>query len=183
MQGFSKDILLIDFEGTGLDLEKSEPTQIGAVLLDRVTLEEKDSFVSYIAINNPTSMTKESMEVSGINPKMLEGAPQISEVANLLLEKFGTEVYLASWNSSYDQAMLVRLLKSIGRGLYTYDHHYLDVWPLAYMYMVRQGKGDIIKSEPTFQFFGLPARSAHNALEDCRHTAEVLRRVYNKTND
>lgn len=179
MKSFNKDILLIDFEGTGLDLDKSEPTQLGAVLLDKQTLEEKKSFVSYIAIEHPEHMTDGAIEISGITPDMLQDAPKPKQVMNTFLEEFGTNVFLASWNSSYDQAMLTKMLKAIGKNLFEYDYHYLDIWPLAYLYMVKQGKGDIVRGEPTFQYFGLPPRTTHDALEDCRHTAEVLRKVYN----
>lgn len=180
MKGFNKDILLIDFEGTGLDLENSEPTQIGAVLLDKVTLAEKDNFVSYIAVNHPDKITEDAVRISGITAETLIGAPSRAEVASQLFNKFGVEVFLASWNSSFDQAMLTKLLKSVNKDLFTYDYHYLDIWPLAYMYLVKQGKGDIIRSEPTFRYFDLPPRKVHDALEDCRHTAEVLRKVYNE---
>ena len=39
---FPKDILIIDFEGL------KEPVQVGAILLDKDTLEERDSYSSYI---------------------------------------------------------------------------------------------------------------------------------------
>lgn len=178
MQGFSKDILLIDFETTGLDLDKSLPIQLGAVLLDKQTFKEKDSFLSFIK-QDLTYMHPEAAKIHGITEAILEGAPSSNEVVEKFLEQFGTDVYLASWNEMLDHIMLKKMLYGVGKDIYTHDYHYLDVWSLAYMYLVKQGRGDIIKSEPTFQHFGLPARQAHDALEDCRHTAEVLRKVYN----
>ena len=62
-----------------------------------------------------------------------------------------------------------------------YDYHILDIWPIIYVFFVRQGKGDIYRSEQTFREFGLPARKSHDALEDCRHTAEVLRKIVFET--
>ena len=137
MKGFSKDVLLVDFETTGLDLDRSLPIQLGAVLLDRETLEEKDSYLTFI-----------KQDLSGMSPEAAK--------------------------------MMAKLLREVDKDIYTHDYHYLDVWSLAYLYLVEQGKGDIVRSEPTFQYFGLPPRKTHDALEDCRHTAEVLRKVYNK---
>ncbi len=179
MQGFSKDILLIDFETTGLDLEKSLPIQLGAVLLDKTSLEEKDSYLSLIN-QDVSDMSEESLKIHGITQEVLNSAPTQEEVINTFLEKFGVDIYLASWNEMLDHKMLSKMLNSIGKDVYEYDYHYLDIWSLAYMNMVKQGRGDIIRSEATFEYFGLPKRGKHDALEDCRHTAEVLRKVYNQ---
>ena len=179
MQGFSKDILLIDFETTGLDLEKSLPIQLGAVLLDKTGLEEKDSFLSLIN-QDVSDMSEESVKIHGITQEVLNGAPKKEDVILEFLSKFGTEVYLASWNEMLDHKMLSKTLNSIGKDVYEYDYHYLDVWSLAYLNVVKQGRGDIIRSEATFEYFDLPKRGKHDALEDCRHTAEVLRKVYNQ---
>lgn len=179
MQGFSKDILLIDFETTGLDLDKALPIQLGAVLLDKKDLSEKASFLSYIH-QDTSGMSREAASIHGITQKLLDNAPKQEEVIKKFLKKFGIDVYLASWNEMLDHVMLSKMLKSIGKDIYEHDYHYLDIWSLAYMHLVRLGRGNIIKSEPTFQYFGLPPRQYHDALEDCRHTAEVLRRVYNE---
>ena len=179
MQGFSKDILVIDFETTGLDLDKALPIQLGAVLLDKQNLEEKDSFISLIR-QDVSDMSDESAKIHGITQDSLNEAPDQKEVIADFLNKFGTEVYLASWNEMLDHTMLKKMLESVGKDIYEHDYHYLDVWSLAYLYLVKIGRGDTIKSEPTFQYFGLPPRTSHDALEDCRHTAEVLRKVYNE---
>ena len=178
MNGFAKDILLIDFEGTGIELAKSEPTQLGAVLLDKVTLEEKDHFLSYIAIERPEDFTKEAVAISGITAEMIADAPSRTDVVDSFIKQFGAEVFLASWNSSFDQAMLSLLLKSVDKDLFFYDYHYLDIWPIAYTYLCCRGRGDIIRSEATFNYFGQTARGQHDALDDCRRTAEVLRKIY-----
>ncbi len=55
-KGFSKDILIFDFESTGFTKDPStsdvadpgEPTQLGAILLDKTDLSEKASFLSDI---------------------------------------------------------------------------------------------------------------------------------------
>jgi DNA polymerase III epsilon subunit-like protein len=176
--GFSKDILLIDFETTGLSLEDALPIQLGAILLDKESLEEKDSFLSFIN-QDVSGMSEESAKIHGITQNDLNKSPKQQEVITDFLNKFGTEVYLASWNEMLDHTMLKKMLESVDKDIYVHDYHYIDIWSIAYMQLVKKGRGDIVRSEPTFRHFGLPARNAHNALEDCRHTAEVLRKVYN----
>ncbi|MSR68323.1 3'-5' exonuclease [Candidatus Saccharibacteria bacterium] len=179
MKGFLKDILLIDFETTGIDLNKSLPIQLGAILLDRQTLAEKDNFLSYIK-QDLSNMSRQSAKIHGITKKEMDTAPTSSEVIGSFIEQFGTEVYLASWNEMLDHSMLATMLGSIGKGIDTHDYHYLDIWSIVHIYMVQRGKGDIIRSEPINEYFGLPARTTHNALEDCKLTAQVLRKVYNR---
>jgi DNA polymerase III epsilon subunit-like protein len=178
MNGFAKDILLIDFEGTGLVLDESEPSQLGAILLDRQSLEEKGSFVSYIAIDHPDKFAQEAIEISGITPDMLKDAPTRKEVADKFLKQFSTTPFLASWNTTFDQAMMRLIMKSIGKDIFEFDYHYFDVWPVVYSHLAQHGHGDIVRLEPTLAHFGLKARGKHDALEDCRVTAEVLRKVY-----
>ncbi len=178
MKGFSKPILIIDFETTGLDLKSSLPIQLGAVLLDKESLVEQDNFLSFIK-QDLSGMSPESAKIHGITSSDLQGAPTQNQVMKKFLARFGVDVYLASWNEMLDHCMLGRMLGGIGKDIYEHDYHYLDIWSLAYMYLVGQGRGDIVRSEQTFEFLGLPKRNLHNALEDCQLTAEVLRKVYN----
>lgn len=163
---FPKDILVIDFEGF------RAPKQIGAVLLDKDTLEEKESFVSYIhaqVLGNKSTK-------SGITQEMLDDAPTQAEVAKLFHEKFGTDVLLASFVADLDVNHFQTILKAAGIEFSAYDYHVLDIWPIAYTHLLKQGYTGSPHSEDIFQAFGLPARGLHNALEDCRYAAEVLRK-------
>lgn len=177
MNGFAKDILILDFESTGLDARFAEPTQLGAVLLDKTSLKEKDQFMSYIEADL-SKASEEALRVSGITQQDLEGAPNQKQVITEFLEKFGTEVFTASWNSILDRGLLNKMLWTIEKDIFIYDYHYLDVWPIVYTHLCRHGQGDTVRLEPTLKYFGLKPRGNHDALEDCRVTAEVLRKVY-----
>lgn len=181
--GFSKPVLLFDFESTGFIrneygdvVDPGEPTQLGAILLNAKSLKEEVSFISDIQAD-PDKLDPWVLKNTDITAERVANAPTPKEVAESFVEKFGTEVYLASWNVVFDQAWLDRLLQSIGRRGSMYDYHHLDVWSLAYAYLCRHGYTDMVRSEETFKLFGQSARSAHNALDDSRRTAEVLRAI------
>lgn len=181
--GFSKPVLLFDFESTGFIrnehgdvVDPGEPTQLGAILLNAKTLTEEASFISDIRAD-PDKLDPWVLENTDITAKRVASAPTPKEVTESFVEQFGTEVYLASWNVVFDQAWLDRLLQSIGRRGSMYDYHHLDVWSLAYAYLCRHGYADVVRSEETFKLFGQSTRSAHNALDDSRRTAEVLRAI------
>jgi hypothetical protein len=58
-----------------------------------------------------------------------------------------------------------------------YDFHILDIWPIAYVHLLKNGYTGGTGSEEMFQAFGATARGLHDALEDCRIAAEVLRKI------
>jgi len=164
---FPKDILIIDFEGA------KSPVQIGAVLLDKETLEEKESFVSYIYAELEGFISARS----GITQEMLQNAPTQAEVGKILYEKFGTNIFIGSFVQDLDIMHFKTLLKAAHVSFAEYDYHILDIWPIAYTYLLKNGYTGSFRSEEIFQQFGAQPRGLHNALEDCRITADVLRKV------
>jgi DNA polymerase III epsilon subunit-like protein len=171
---FPKDILVIDFEG------KKQPLQIGAILLDKETLEEKDSYVSYIYADIGDFVSP----VSGISQETIKDAPTQAEVGKQLYEKFGSNIFIASWVQNLDITHWETLMKAAGIDFLTgptsaekYDYHIMDIWVPAYLYALNNGYTGSTRSEEMFQWFGAQPRGLHDALEDCRITAEVLRKV------
>jgi DNA polymerase III epsilon subunit-like protein len=171
---FSKDILILDFEGRDL------PAQVGAVLLDRETLEEKDSFISFIQAD----LHGEALLKSGITEEMLVDAPSQAIVGQQLYDRFGSDVFLASFVQNKDIRFFQTLLQAASIDFVSgptdfqkYDFHILDIWPLAYTHLLKEGYAGSTKSEDIFQAFGATPRGLHNALEDCRITADVLRKI------
>ena len=156
---------LIDFEGL------TEPLQIGAVLLDKETLAEKDSFSSYIFAD----LKGETKKISGISDETLKGAPSQAEVGKMLFEKFGPNVMIGSWVAKADIKNFEKIMVTAGIDPKLWDHHVLDIWPAAYIYLVKQGYTGSMRSESIFKEFGAKPRGLHDALEDCRITADVLR--------
>lgn len=165
---FDKDILVIDFEGM------KEPTQIGAVLLDKETFEEKDSFSTYIHADLKGRVSS----TSGITQEMLEGAPSQEEVGKMIFEKFGTDFFISSWVSELDIINFKKIINAAGIEWSQYDYHILDIWTIAYVHLLKQGYKGGIRSEEIFREFGAKPREKHDALEDCKIGADVLRKIF-----
>lgn len=164
---FPKDILLIDFEGF------YAPKQIGAILLDKDTLEEKDSFCSYIY----TDMKGIKSLKSGITQEMLDDAPSQAQVGKTVFDRFGADVLLAAFVADSDFRLFKTIISAAGVDPVVYDYHILDVWPIAYTHLLKQGYEGKMNSEEIFQAFGAKPRGLHDALEDCRISADVLRKI------
>src|SRR3989344_2333608 len=160
---FAKDILVIDFEGL------VEPVQIGAVLLDKETLEEKDNFSSYIWAD----LKGEVKATSGISQETLKGAPSQAEVGKIIFDKFGTDIMIGSWVANADMKNFEKIITAAELDIKRYDYHVLDIWPAAYIHLLKQGYNGSIRSEEIFQQFKAKSRGLHDALEDCRITTDV----------
>ncbi|MBI4065868.1 hypothetical protein HY412_01595 [Candidatus Kaiserbacteria bacterium] len=171
---FHKDILIIDFEGI------KHPVQVGTVLLDKETLEEKDSFVTYIYADLAGYVSRKS----GITQEMINDAPTRAEVGKMIYEKFGTNIFIGSFVQNLDVNHFGEIMSAAGvdfkESIYDfkkYDFHIFDIWPIAYVQALKEGYTGGTGSEEIFQHFGAKPRGLHDALEDCRITADVLRKI------
>lgn len=165
--GFAKDVLIIDFEGL------KEPVQLGAVLLDKETLEEKNSLNTYIWAD----LKGEVKKVSGISQETLKNAPTQAEVGRMFFEKFGTNVLIGMWVAQADSKNLETILTATELDPKIYDYHILDIWPAAYIHLLKQGYEGGIRSEEIFKAFGTKERGLHDALEDARIVADIVRKI------
>ena len=175
---FLKDILLLDFETTGYDPVKSDPIEIGAVLLDKQSLAEKASYHSLIYSDLKEVMAG-TRELWRIDEAQIKSAPKIETVAKEFIDKFGFDVIIGSWVQRLDRGMLDKMLRAAGIDPAKYDYHMLDLWPVGYVYLARSGYSGGIDSDAIFSAFGFPVRGKHDALEDCRIEAEIFRKIYN----
>lgn len=182
---FKKDILLIDTEFGGFDINKHELFQLAGVLLDRKTLKEKKSFNSFI---KPTpgrwkNRQADAMAVNKITLEQLKDAPALKQVITKFDKTFGHDVILAAYVGYNDKKFLLESYRRAGVK-WQFDYHYFDIWGLFYAYLAGKNK---LKSTKDFAGFGMEymlkdfkmqvPTTLHDALTDCRIEAEVLRRI------
>lgn len=180
---FKKDILLIDLEFTGLNVDKHEIIQFAAVLLDKKTLKEKAFFNSYAAPGNWKNRDRESMKVNKIKSEWLKAAPSLNTVLNNFNKKFKpANVILSYYGGPADMDFLRAAYKRAGVK-WQFDYHYFNLWAVFYAYLASNNK---LKASKEFAGFNLDYLMKalkikpllrHDALADCRMEAEVLRRI------
>jgi DNA polymerase III epsilon subunit-like protein len=182
---FKKDILLIDTEFTGFDLQKHELLQLAGVLLDKKTLKEKKHFNSFIrpAPSRWKQREPDAMAVNRITLEQIKDAPTLKDVIAEFDKTFGHDVIIAAYVGYNDKRFLLESYKRAGIE-WKFDYHYFDIWGLFYGYAAMAGK---LNSKKDFAGFGMESlmkqfkieipTTLHDALTDCRCEAEVLRRV------
>lgn len=178
---YKHDLLMIDLEFTGIDVTKHEIIQIAGVLLDKKTLKEKKSFMSYIKPKHWRNRDPESMKINNITWDDLKDAPDIKKVLQKFNRTFGAEVTPTFYGGRLDIIFLSAAYRD-EKIKYPFDYHINDLWPLCYTFMAMHKQ---LKNKKRHLGFSLenvgdylgvkrmPER--HNAIGDCLYQAEVLR--------
>jgi DNA polymerase III epsilon subunit-like protein len=178
---FPKDLLVLDLETTGTDPVVHSTIEIGAVLLDRRTLEEKKAWSTVIKRQenngtNPRSMALHGKSLSDIRKAGKDARQAVEE----FLGYFGTDYLLAGWNIGFDVQFFRALLRHTGHteAFEAIDYHRLDVWSLAqFLKSIGLFESDVSSLSCLCEQLGLPRSKAHSGLEDARITATALRRL------
>lgn len=178
-----KDLLLIDIECTGLDVNQHEIIQIAALLLDKKTLREKKRFESYIKPKKWAKRSKAAMAVNHIKWSQLKNAPSLKAAITQFSKLFGKDVTIGYYGGMLDIPFLNAAYRKSGLK-YPFDYHPLDLWALFYIFMAEKKK---LTNRSRFHGFALEdlakhfkikvLAGRHTALTDCLVEAEVLRRV------
>jgi DNA polymerase III epsilon subunit-like protein len=181
---FKKDILLIDTEFSGFDIQKHEVLQIAAILLDRKTLKEKKAFSTFIKPTRWSKRDRACMKVNKITLDMVKDAPSLEEALRLFDKTFGHNVIQAFYVGYNDKRFLMESYRR-AKIKWQFDYHVFDLWPVFYAHLALK---DQLKSKKDFAGFGLEylikklkikidKKNLHDALVDCRVEAEVLRKL------
>ena len=180
---FKRDLLLIDLEMTGLETSKHEIIQIGSLLLDRKTLREKQSYMTYVASKKWENRDPVSMKINGIQKADLIGAPSLMEVLGEFVSLYGYSSMITVWGGTLDTFFLKAAFEKC-KLKYGYDYHVFNIWSLAYPILAKQNK---LTATGKFSGFGVDQLlkkykikvdgKRHDALTDCRIEAEILRHI------
>lgn len=182
MANFIKDIVIVDFENTDFDIEKSEPVQIGVLVLDKDTLDEKQSYVSWI---KPIQNVHKDLQgfkwanISNDDIEEINKARPLAEVAEELYKILPEQYIFCAWNAAFDFYLWNKLLQSIGKKRIAAQ--ILDLWTMAYLDLMNDDKyqGDY-GSESVFQYFGAEPRKKHDGLGDCRLEAMLFKKLLDR---
>ncbi len=178
---FNKDLLMLDIECTGIDVTKHEIIQIAGVVLDKKTLKEKQSFVSYVKPTNWKARDPEAMAICKIEWKDVKDAPSLKTVLQKFNKTFGHDVIPTTYGGNLDIIFLPAAYRKSGMK-YPFEYHSFNMWPLCYTYM---GKRNQLKNKKRYVGFSLEdlgdylgvGRMAgrHDAMGDCLYQAAILR--------
>ena len=184
---FHRDICIVDIECTGLDPQIHEIIQLSAVILDKTSLEEKATFDMYVRPENFENNEPEAMKVNGLTKQFLDDRGlELSVVLKKFSDFASQPVIMAYWSGDYvDGPFLWEAYKKT-KLTNPFDYHTFNIWPLAYLYMQAHHLADNpnnqmgFLTEDVLRAFKIDALKSHNALNDCRNEALILRAILDK---
>jgi len=183
---FRKDLLLIDLETTGLDSERHEIIQLAAILLDKKTLLEKEAFSTFVRPKKWQTRDRESMKINNISHSQVKEAPVLKEVVEEFSDLFDPSTLILSfYGGPVDMDFLRKAYKSVGIK-WLFDYHFFNLWAVFFAHLAKKDKLKNSKKFAGFSLddfmkeFKLKSKNRHDALEDCRIEAEVLRKILNR---
>lgn len=166
----TNNIVVLDFESTGLDVQKDFIIQVGLVKADSETLTETDSLKVYIKPDCDYIITPEAEEKHGISKEFLEANGEaFIDVWPKIVEFIGDCDLLTYNGNNYDLRILYYNLKHYGLSFDLSTRTCYDAltierkrWPMKLI--------DVYK-----RYTGNDYEDAHDALADVRATLEVFR--------
>jgi DNA polymerase-3 subunit alpha (Gram-positive type) len=177
---FPKDLFVLDLETTGADPALHSTIDIGAVLLEKSSLDELRSWSALIKRQETNETEAYAMSLHGRSQEELQEARDPEEAVKEFLSVFGTDYILTGWNIGFDVQFFRALLRRTGYiGAFNeIDYHRLDVWSTAqFLKSIGWLKSDISSLSGLCKDLDLPRSQCHTGLEDARSTATVLRRL------
>ncbi len=177
---FPKNLLVIDVETTGTDPGLHSTVQIGAVLLDRYTLEEVKEWSAIIKRQEKNPANPASMSLHGLTVEQIANGKDAKYAITEFLETFGTDYLLAGWNVGFDVQFFRALFRHAGLAdaFDQIDYHRVDVWSIAqFLKSMGMFHSDVSSLSCLCEQLGLRRSKAHSGLEDAKITATALKKL------
>jgi DNA polymerase III epsilon subunit-like protein len=192
------DIAVFDTETTGLGI-RAEILEFALILLDGVTLEEKGHLYTLIRPSSPdvleTADAKKALSMNHLDKRKDEllRAPTKIEFMKMFWEmrkKYRKDWVPSGYNiGNFDVPKLRYLFWQIRneKPRFTFDdffhYHLFDMMPVYMSKNWFSNKSAYVRLKDACAAYGVENRQEHNALEDTRATAELLRRMLRENDD
>ncbi len=183
---WAKDFVVIDIESTGLDPEYFDLCQLGAVKMCASCFKIYDTFVSLSRPLGP-GVDPRAMAVHQIPIEQLFKAPPTADVLTSFEEWLGPKpkelmpCFWGCWDQSFLRVIYRRISDKTNIRRYPLTGKQMDVKSIAYHEIAKaksrypKGGLGLISMNLGYDAFG-----QHDALEDAKRTAEILRHFVTK---
>ena len=164
-QFYTSDYIILDIETTGLQAEKDNIIEIGALKIIQGRVDEE--FQCFIKINE--KLPKNIMELTGITDEMI-GAEGIElKKAMDMLFSFVSDLSVVIYNASFDCTFLEEACKKIQISMF--ENYVMD--GLGYIRKQVRSSEDY-KLETVAEHLGIRVLENHRALADCHLLHEIF---------
>ncbi len=172
-----RPLVFLDLETTGLEVQKHEILEIGALkvqpkkpfrVLGELSLKVKPKHLE--------NADKQALKIVGFSEEGWEGAVSLEEALKQL-DEFGQDGVLTGYNVSFDWSVLDKAYFSLGRQDPFY-YHRLDVMPMAYLKLFPKRSIKRFSLGEMGRTLGIPDFKKHRALDDARATYRIFKKLF-----
>lgn len=172
----AKPLLVIDTETTGLDPATDALVQLAAIMLDPQSLAEQAAFSTLIRSQRPISA--EAHAVHGLALEDLEAAPELPSAISAFAKFAEPSAVISGHNVGFDYAFLKSAYAQVGLE-FPFDYHTLDIWSLSFFILGADGiELPKYNLDHLCSLYGIVRGPRHDAMEDVRASAQVLRHLF-----
>ena len=166
---FNDAYVAFDLETTGLSSRNDKIIEIGAVLMENGR--EIDRFQSFV--DPQQKLQQETIELTGITDKMLQGAPLLEEIFPKFLEFVGDRVLVAH-NADFDTGFIRAACEKLG---YTYNFTSADTLVLSQNLLPHLSR---FKLDVVANALSLPEFNHHRAADDAVTCGLIMAKLMEK---
>lgn len=171
-----KHIAISDFEFTGLDPLRHEIIEVGLIVVDRKTLEEKRRFEAKIKPEHIENASQESLAVAGYREEEWKNALPLSEALRQYLEAAGDSIF-AAWCTPYDWLFLLEAFKKTNIEN-PFGHRTIDLFTVAYEKLKNSPDVTEIGLSGLCQYLGIQREPMpHRAINGAQKAYEVYKKL------
>lgn len=172
-----RPLIFLDLETTGLEVQKHEILEIGAIKANPQKPFSKIAELSLkVRPEHIENADKQALKIVGYSEKEWEGALGLKEALKQL-EEFGQDGVLTGFNVSFDWAFLDKAYFALGKQDPFY-YHRLDVMPMAYLTLFSKRSIKRFSLGEMARAFGVPEFQKHRALDDARVTYNIFKKLF-----
>lgn len=171
-----RPIIITDFETTGLDPQRHEIIDIGAIKVTH-SLDVLDTLSLRVIPLHIENAEPRALEINGYNPEdwMYAALPPDAAAA---FNGFSKDGILCAWNITFEYDFLSALLSRLNVPT-TMDYHRIDIPSLAWALLPDLQE---IGMDKMAKYFGLPAEETpHTGIRGARRELELLRKLLSIT--
>lgn len=171
-----KPLIFLDIESTGLQIQKHEIIEIGALKVNPQKPFEIEKELSIkVKPHRLDQADPQSLKVVGYTSQEWEDAVEL-KTALAKLDKFGHDGVLVGYNVSFDWAILDKAYFDLGR-IDPFYYHRIDVMAIAYARLFKESQVKKFSLTEICKFLNIKPDIQHRALADAKTTHEIFKKL------
>ncbi len=127
MGAYMAQLVFVDLETTGLDVEQNGIIEIGCIF----EADGKREAENFQSLGNPGNVVydEEAAEIHKISHEAIAAAPSLEQVLGQFDSRCADDAILSGWNTKFDESFLHKAYQRYGLN-WRFDYHIFDVWSL-----------------------------------------------------